>query len=143
MGESQKPPGRLRPIPVLLALVLPVASAYANSICGDPPRLSRREASQVRRAVFGLGLSSAAGETFAWHAARVHGELVKGRSRDDARRLAVALLHGHCLAMTRNQDPSSLSWHVRDHIIGLSKLVPDFREAQAIIDRLQAAQTRR
>jgi len=104
---------------LLFALCIRPTAANSNDLCGPAPALSGAETSRrVEEAVFRLMISSAAGEGFARHAADTYQELASTRPPSEARRLAVALLHGYCLQLVRDRDLSRLSWHVKAHIIG-------------------------
>jgi hypothetical protein len=82
-------------------MLLSHPSAAAEDICGAAmERLDAATADAVQHAVFDLAVSSAAGETFAFHAQRVYGVLIK-RREDHARLLAVALLRAYCVFLTR------------------------------------------
>jgi hypothetical protein len=135
----------MRSVATTLFLLASLAAARAagDELCGPAPELSASQERALEQALFGLALSSAAGKSFADHAGRVYGRLAAGRPPGEARLLAVALVRGHCLAMTKGQEPARLSWHVKDHIAGMSALVPDFHEAHAIVARMEAAEARR
>jgi hypothetical protein len=134
--------GRIAAAGVFIML-LSHPSAAAEDICGAAmERLDAATADAVQHAVFDLAVSSAAGETFAFHAQRVYGVLIK-RREDHARLLAVALLRAYCVFLTRNEDPARFSWHVKSQLEGMARLVPDFREAQALLDRITAAEQQR
>ena len=125
---------------ISLLLVQPAA---ANEICGAAPTLPNPQTMQaVEQAVAGLSLSSQAGESFAQHAQDVYGMLTIGRSPEEARLMASALLHGYCEKLTKNEDPAKLPANMKDHLEGLAKLVPDFREGQAVLDRIKAAEAK-
>jgi hypothetical protein len=131
-------------IAIAFGLALTVQSANADELCGEAPAISNQEmARSIPRAVFALRLSSAAGEAFARHAMRVYVDAAKGRSPEEARLIAVALLHGYCVELTQGEDPANLPWHFKDQFVGLSRLIPDFPEAQALLERIKAAEARR
>ena len=126
---------------IVLALLLTVPGAQANEICGEaPPLASPETAGAVSSAVFGLKLSSAAGEGFAAHARNVYFEAAKARPPEEARTIAAALLHGYCTDLMHGADAASLPWHVKDHFLGLSRLISDFRQADALLARIKAAE---
>jgi hypothetical protein len=125
-------------------LVLVIQSVNAQDICGEAPSLSDPAISRgVTEAIQVFRIWSGSGESFARFAADQYRRLAKGRSPDEARLIAVALLHAECLELTRDQDPARLPWHFKDRLVGLSKLVPDFREAYAVLERIKTAETRR
>jgi hypothetical protein len=124
-----------------VAFALLARPAGAQEICGEAPPLPHgATAEQLHHAVFGLALSSAAGAGFVAHARVVYGDLVKGRSAADARLLAVALLQAYCAWMLQHEDPARLPWHMKSQLAGMAQLVPDFREANALLDRIAAAE---
>jgi hypothetical protein len=124
-----------------LAYVLLAQPAGAQEICGEAPALPpSATAEQLDHALFGLAVSSAAGEGFVSHARVVYGDLVKGRSDADARLLAAALLQAYCARMLQHEDPARLPWHMKSQLAGLALLVPDFREARALLERIAAAE---
>jgi hypothetical protein len=118
--------------------------AGAHEICGEPPALPQSAtAEQLHGAVFGLAVSSAAGAGFVAHARVVYGDLVKGRADADARLLAVALLQAYCARMLQNEDAARLPWHMKSQLASMAQLVPDFREADALLERIAAAERAR
>ena len=120
-----------------------VQPAAANDICGAAPTLPNAQAKQaVEQAVGGLSISSQSGEPFARHARDVYDMMVVGRSPEDARLLATALVQAYCENMTRNEDPAKLPAHMKDQLEGLAKLTPDFPEGQAMLERIKAAETK-
>ena len=129
---------------IALASVLLAQPAGAHEICGDAPALpSSATAEQLHHAVIGLAISSAAGEGFVSHARAAYGDLVKGRSDADACLLAAALLQAYCARMLQNEDAARLPWHMKSQLAGMALLVPDFREAQALLERIAAAERTR
>jgi|GEM_PF-5655354 len=116
----------------------------AAELCGEaPPLPDPTTARGVIRAAEVFKISAAAGHTFADLAASFYRDLATGHSSEEARSIASALLHASCVELTRGKDPARLPWHAKDKLAGLSTLVADFREAQAVLDRIMAAETQR
>ena len=127
-----------------LAFVLLAQPARAHEICGQAPTLPQSATvEQLEHAVFGLALSSAAGEVFVSHARMVYDDLVKGRSGAEARLLAVALLQGYCAWMIQNEDPARLPWHMKSQLASMAQLVPDFREGRELLERIAVVERTR
>ena len=127
-----------------VGLLLGIGPVRAAELCGEAPSLSDPTTGpRVMQAVEVFKISAAAGQTFADLAVSFYGNLAKGHSSEEARSIASALLHASCVELTRGKDPASLPWHAKDKLVGLSTLVPDFREAHALFDRIKAAETQR
>jgi len=127
-----------------VGLVLAIQSASAHEFCGEAPSFADPVIARgVGETVQVFRFWSGSGASFARLAADRYQALAKGRSPAEARVIAVALLHAECLELMRDQDPAKLPWHFKDRFVGLSKLVPDFREADALLDRIKAAEARR
>ena len=127
-----------------VVLLLAVRPTIAADLCGEAPSLSDPAVARgVAEAAEVFKVSAAARQTFADLAATFYHDLAKGRSSGEARSIAVALLQASCLQLTQGEDPGKLPWHVKDKLVGLSTLVPDFNEAHALVERIEAAEAGR
>ena len=125
-------------------VLLAIGPVHAAELCGEAPSLADPATARgVLQAAEVFKISAAAGKTFADIAASFYRSLAKGHSSQEARSIAVALLHAACVELTRDAEPARLPWHAKDKLAGLSTLVPDFREAHALLERIKAAETQR
>lgn len=127
-----------------VCLMLSGSSAAAHEICGVRPTFSDPTISREIVETVGLfRVWSGSGDSFARFAAGQYRLLAERHGALKARRIAVALLHAECTELTRGRDPARLPWHFKDRLMGLSKIVPDFREAEALLARIKSAEARR
>jgi hypothetical protein len=125
---------------ILLAINNPVR---AGELCGEEPALSDPAiARKAKEAAKAFKISAAARKTFADLAANFHEGIAREHPPGNARVIAVAMLHEACVELTRGEDPAKLPPHVKDKLVGLSMLVPDFEEARALLERIRAAEKR-
>jgi len=123
-----------------LTVLLAIQPIQAAELCGEPPLSDPTIALEAKKAAEVFKISAAARKTFADLAANFHSGIAKGRPPGDARIIAVAMLHAACVELTRGEDPARLPWHVKDKLVGISTLVPDFPEAQALLERILVAE---
>jgi hypothetical protein len=127
-----------------VVLLLAVRLTSAADLCGEAPSLSDPALARgVTQAAQVFKVSAAARQTFANLAATFYRSLAEGRSSGEVRSIAVALLQASCLQLTQGEDPGKLPGHVKDKLVGLSTLVPDFNEAHALLERIKAAEAGR
>jgi hypothetical protein len=127
-----------------VCLAIGARTASASDFCGEAPPLSDPAISTgVADAVGVFRIWSGSGTSFERLATEKYRELAKGRTARDAQDIAVALLHAECIELTQGRDLGHLPWHIKDRFIGLSKITPDFLEAHALLDRMQAAEARK
>ncbi len=121
-----------------LGMLLAINPIQADDLCGEAPRLSDPTiAREAKEAAEAFKISAAARKTFADIAANFHQGMAKRRPPGDARVIAVAMLHAACVELTRGEDPAKLPPHVKDKLVGLSTLVPDFDEGRALLERIR------
>jgi hypothetical protein len=125
-------------------MVVGVPSASAQDLCGKAPLPSDPAISRgVAEAIEAFKFSSQSGAAFGHLAVeRFHG-IAKDSSPAEAHAVAAALLHAECADVTQNEDPARLPWQSKDRLVELSKLIPDFNEAQALLDRIRALESQR
>ena len=126
-----------------IGVLLGIGPVHAAELCGEAPTVSDRTAVRVVKAAEAFKVSAAAGQTFVNLAGTVYRNLAGEHSSEEARSIAAALLQASCVELTRGEDPARLPWHVKDKLVGLSTLVPDFHEAVVLLERIKAAETQR